>query len=319
MRDIMNPMSSCVWVFMKKCSSCKNEKEHSEFYDLKNRPGKLSSRCIDCSKIKSMESYNRRYLEKEGSKDAREQRSRINDARAAGGVHFIPVIPCPKGHLSKRLVSTQQCCKCLVDNRRGRGDAKKRIEKKTAEVKRITSKNLGKKYYFTGIECKNGHVSNRLVSTRQCVDCLKSRSSKRDSPHVPSDEEKRRRNAKRRRPESRAKQRKYQKDVLFKRTSYRLAVFCRSAVSRISGFKKVGRTSKALGYTKEGLMKRMEVQFKAGMSWDNYGEWHIDHKKPISRFSSQGISDPKIINSLSNLQPMWARENLSKGDKFILK
>lgn len=52
------------------------------------------------------------------------------------------------------------------------------------------------------------------------------------------------------------------------------------------------------------------------MNWSNRGEWHLDHKKPVSRFIKQGITDPSIINALSNLQPLWAHENLSKGNKF---
>ena len=50
------------------------------------------------------------------------------------------------------------------------------------------------------------------------------------------------------------------------------------------------------------------------MSWDNRNEWHMDHKKPISAFSKN--TSPKIINMLSNLRPIWATENLSKGNKF---
>ena len=50
------------------------------------------------------------------------------------------------------------------------------------------------------------------------------------------------------------------------------------------------------------------------MSWENYGEWHIDHKKPISKFDKK--TNLKIINSLCNLQPLWAKDNLSKGNKF---
>ena len=50
------------------------------------------------------------------------------------------------------------------------------------------------------------------------------------------------------------------------------------------------------------------------MSWDNRKEWHIDHKKPISLFKP-GTS-PKIINILSNLQPLWKIDNLSKSNKI---
>ena len=69
-----------------------------------------------------------------------------------------------------------------------------------------------------------------------------------------------------------------------------------------------------LGYNNLKLKQRLECQFKDGMSWDNYGKWHIDHKKPISKFNK--CTDLKIINSLSNLQPLWAKDNLSKGNKF---
>lgn len=299
---------------MKKCSNCNCEKELSSFYPLKKYPGKFSSRCIDCSKIKAIESYNKKYLSKEGSASAREQRSRINEARAAGNTHFIPVVPCPIGHLSKRLVSTQQCCKCLTIRKKKLSPSPDNINPmKISQAKRKFAVNMGNTHYFTGIACKNGHIAKRLVSTRQCTECLAKR--KRGGA-ISSKSSVDRRNAKRRKRAAKVKQRAYQKDVLFKRTGYRLAVFCRGALSRTIGFKKTSSTSECLGYKRDQLKMRIEFQFKEGMSWDNYGEWHIDHKKPIVRFISQGITDPKIINALSNLQPMWAKENLSKGKKF---
>ena len=58
----------------------------------------------------------------------------------------------------------------------------------------------------------------------------------------------------------------------------------------------------------------MECQFKDGMSWENYGKWEIDHKKPISKFDKD--SDIRLINALCNLQPLWKSDNRSKGSKF---
>lgn len=92
----------------------------------------------------------------------------------------------------------------------------------------------------------------------------------------------------------------------------------RASVTRI-GTTKSGRTAEVLGYGPEELAKRMAVQFRAGMSWENYGEWHIDHKIPIAHFVSKGETRPKIINALSNLQPLWAKENLMKSDKHPLE
>lgn len=68
------------------------------------------------------------------------------------------------------------------------------------------------------------------------------------------------------------------------------------------------------GYTPKQLILRIECQFKEGMSWDNRSEWHIDHKKPISKFNKN--MNPRIINMLCNLQPLWKNENLGKSNIF---
>jgi len=51
------------------------------------------------------------------------------------------------------------------------------------------------------------------------------------------------------------------------------------------------------------------------MSWGNYGEWHIDHIKPISSFDLTNEYELKKAFHYSNTQPLLAKENLSKGNK----
>lgn len=70
-----------------------------------------------------------------------------------------------------------------------------------------------------------------------------------------------------------------------------------------------------LGYSIDDLIFHLESQFQEGMTWANYGEWHIDHIKPDSWFnySSTEDEDFKKSWSLQNLQPLWAKDNLSKG------
>lgn len=80
------------------------------------------------------------------------------------------------------------------------------------------------------------------------------------------------------------------------------------------GIKKQNSTFNLLGYDTDKLKQRIECQFKPGMSWENYGKWHIDHKKPISKFQLQ--TSVSIINMLCNLQPLWKEENLKKSNKF---
>ena len=75
-------------------------------------------------------------------------------------------------------------------------------------------------------------------------------------------------------------------------------------------------SSKEIGYTTTDFLVHIESLMQEGMSWENYGEWHIDHIKPISVYIKEGITDPIIINALDNLRPLWKAENLSKGASY---
>lgn len=77
---------------------------------------------------------------------------------------------------------------------------------------------------------------------------------------------------------------------------------------------KTNTTSKTLGYSPSELKKHLEAKFVDGMSWENYGKWHIDHIKPFSFFPQN--TPPNIINALSNLQPLWGPENIKKSNNF---
>lgn len=82
-----------------------------------------------------------------------------------------------------------------------------------------------------------------------------------------------------------------------------------------------GRESKIwsslLGYTIKELHQHLERQFHDGMGWQNMGQWHIDHIRPVSSFTftSPHDEDFKQCYALSNLQPLWATDNMKKGRK----
>ena len=67
---------------------------------------------------------------------------------------------------------------------------------------------------------------------------------------------------------------------------------------------KIGKTIDLLGYSALDLKNHITILFTDGMSWDNYGEWHIDHIKRVSEFDKE--THPSIVNALSNLRPLWA-------------
>ena len=80
------------------------------------------------------------------------------------------------------------------------------------------------------------------------------------------------------------------------------------------------KTEALLGYTIEDLRKHLEARFSEGMTWEKFlaGEIHIDHIRPVSSFSidSDSCEDFKACWDLDNLQPLWAKDNLSKGAKY---
>lgn len=81
---------------------------------------------------------------------------------------------------------------------------------------------------------------------------------------------------------------------------------------------KAGRSALTLvGYTLAELKAHLERKFLPGMSWANYGEWHIDHIVPLSahNYETPDDADFKRAWALSNLQPLWAKDNLVKGCK----
>jgi len=60
----------------------------------------------------------------------------------------------------------------------------------------------------------------------------------------------------------------------------------------------------------------LEERFKPGMSWENYGEWHIDHIIPVSSFDLTDTNQQFICFNYKNIQPLWASENMSKGNRI---
>ena len=74
-----------------------------------------------------------------------------------------------------------------------------------------------------------------------------------------------------------------------------------------------------LGYTIKDLYNHIESQFTDGMSWENMGEWHLDHIIPVSAFNFNFYTDSEFFTcwSLGNLRPMWAKDNKIKGSKIL--
>ena len=79
---------------------------------------------------------------------------------------------------------------------------------------------------------------------------------------------------------------------------------------------KSSKTMELLGCSIGRFKEYLSDKFMDGMSWDNYGKWHIDHIRPCSSFNLKNSEDQKRCFYYKNLQPLWAKDNLVKSNKY---
>lgn len=112
-------------------------------------------------------------------------------------------------------------------------------------------------------------------------------------------------------------QRRYRKERMRSDPVYALEQTCRRRLLIAfakAGFSKKSPTKEMLGCNFEELKAHLESQFRDGMTWGNRGEWHIDHIIPLA--SAKTEAELLRLFHYTNLQPLWAEENLAKGAKM---
>jgi hypothetical protein len=119
---------------------------------------------------------------------------------------------------------------------------------------------------------------------------------------------------------NRERRTKYQRDKINNDIQYKLSANVRNRIITFLKKEDITKTNKTfdiVGCTPQFLKEHLESQFKDGMSWDNYGfyGWHIDHIIPLS--SAKTEEELYGLCHYTNLQPLWAKDNLSKGSKVL--
>lgn len=116
--------------------------------------------------------------------------------------------------------------------------------------------------------------------------------------------------------------REYQKEYYKRRIAsdelFKLKTRIRGLISisfANKGFKKGTKSRHILGCSFETFKQHIERQFQKGMTWDNYGEWHLDHIIPMASANTE--EDALKLNHYTNFQPLWAKDNLKKSDKIL--
>lgn len=206
------------------------------------------------------------------------------------------------------------------------------------------AKLLGFTSYFSGKPCPKGHVANRRTNSSVCVECKalddRSRAERaklhpeslgalrakhRKSKHKARSTEEGKRlqyEANRRYIEkNREKVNEYYRTRGRQDPVFKVQRAARSMLAKVlarTNRRKDAKCVEILGYTGKQLKEHLERQFTAGMSWDVFGEQiHIDHIIPVAEMLRAGITDPAVINALTNLRPMWAKDNIRKSDQVL--
>lgn len=246
---------------MKKCITCKVEKEFSEFDKHKGRKDGLLGQCRGCKK-----EYWKQYYQ-----DNKER----------------------KNERAKQYFQDNK--EKIKEYRQANKEKRKEIDEKYRQANREEINKRAKEYRQANKEKVKEYNKKWWQTNKERIrECQK---------------EYRKANQK--------KINEYQKNRRVTHPLFKLSAYLRNRTSiafKRKGYSKNTKTQDMLGVSWEIVKAHIERQFTKGMNWDNYGEWHIDHIIPLA--SANNEKELLKLCHYSNLQPLWAEDNLIKKDKI---
>jgi hypothetical protein len=253
------------------------------------------------------------------------------EAKAQGLKRYFTGEPCKHDHVSERMVSDTLClfCKRIREARQW----KQKQDKKKSGLEYKLSKEWDS-YFFSGAKKSQRKLARQYFMIFTCCEYRKRQAlgqkkyrdkniktiAKKRKDKYWADIEKNRAYARIMSNKQSYRETRNKRNLVTRRSPDMVVkVFMQNSLRSIlnrSDKRKTNKSEVMMNYKKEDLIFIIESKFIKGMDWGNRNEWHIDHIKPIAQFLKEGITDPAIINALSNLQPLWAKDNLSKGAKY---
>lgn len=263
---------------IKECTTCQIEKSILKFNHARNGRFQVTSECKDC-RIK----YQRKHRQKQRDKINKDKLSNIKN-KTKICTTCQKEFPADNKHFHKsssgKYGLNAKCKECL---------RQKYLETRDHRLKKAYE------YYTKNKERIQNGVKQWRIDNKE-----------KDLAH-----------RKRYRQKHKSQINKYCRDRRKNDIQYRLVGNLRSRMrSSLKGRIKDNTTMKLVGCNYKELRTHLESQFFEGMNWDNYGKWHMDHIKPCAAFD---LSDPiqqKECFHYTNLQPLWAKDNIRKSDKY---
>ena len=217
-------------------------------------------------------------------------------AQAQGLKHYYTSKPCKHGHVCPRHVAGWICMECNKKRQQTQRDTRGAVLNQQRKDRELACPEKLEKR-----QQKNRESYKRLVATNEGRERHKSWTRKAAAVYRQTEKS----------VETRRLYRKNSpewKVVQSTRTRLRELVKNRSLHS-----------SELTGCTGRELVAHLEAQFLPGMAWENYGidGWHIDHIRPCASFDLTDPEQQKQCFHYTNLQPLWAADNLAKSDNWV--
>ena len=226
------------------------------------------------------------------------------EAIAQGLNRFFTGKPCKHGHIAEKYVYNWRCLGCTnaanvaYYEKNRESQIKKSIQWGANNKERINKRN--KERYNNDLAYKERVLARCALEYQKNIEA--GRASRRAYGKA-----------------NRAKLSAYHLGLYHNDPQYRAGVLLRGRITRVlanSQSKKSSSTFDLLGTSKAGLIAHLEAQFQSGMTWENQGQWHIDHIRPCASFDLTDPEQQKVCFHYTNLQPLWAKDNLSKNDRL---
>lgn len=223
------------------------------------------------------------------------------EAKTLGLKHYFTGKECPNGHISKRTVSSYGCVQCGAEwaaNERA-------TNPDFLDRQRTICRENNRRRYQEDPEFRERSKAQSYAGWKRRFNTPEGKAqayawSKEWRKQNPDKVRKMGAAYRRNNPEKMA-----------------IAYAVRASVKRLGKVKSDDYIIEALGYSRSEFRQHMESLFTDGMTWDNYGEWQIDHIRPVTLFIKDENLNTLEIHALSNLQPLWAEQNMAKGAKYF--
>jgi hypothetical protein len=282
---------------IKACGKCKKEKSVDDFNNNKKSKDGLQYVCKDC----------RREYKKEYRKNNKEK------IKESSKRYWATVSEKKKADYHKKIKDNPEE---YLKRRKSEKERYARLKKEGSEVYKNKLLKTKERREILKNEDPEKYKAN-LKRIRDYIRKLREEDPERIKQYIENHKPKAKEKRKNNKELFAERQRNYMQSNL----QAKLANNLRSRLcNSIKGGVKNGSAVRDLGCSLEIFIDYIEKQFEEGMSWDNWGRktWHLDHKKPLSSFDLTDREQLKEAVHYTNIQPLWASKNLSKGSKIVL-